>query len=403
MSATDAQMPTAATANLSAEARALLRELEGGVSAKPSDKNAAISEAFHARPGGDDMPVRLAEPVNDPKAAAFADLLDHLDDEAGAPHANEARAQKAAERFRAERARPTTALAENAADTHAAIDGLDMAAPDLKMDMGPNASGDDAVLLEEEEYGPADETDFEDGDFDFDIEEKPGGLRGFFARLAGGGGRAVKRLAGVKDASSAYNAQSGASLLPYTIIRAVVLILVAAVPPAVNLIIIQPQISDNNRKITETLSFEAKSKEDEKVADKLAKTISNVERRSKVLMNDLMAEEKLQPLVNSYVAALQRYGVDLNSYNVTSDATRKVIVGDMVQDTMMVEMDLVTRYDVYSEIRKVFVQQADKITVIDEKLAAQPGSVDLKVTSRVMIPVQRKYDEELDKPTADEK
>ena len=56
------------------------------------------------------------------------------------------------------------------------------------------------------------------------------------------------------------------------------------------------------------------------MADKLAKTISNVERRSKVLMNDLMAEEKLQPLVNSYVAALQRYGVDLNSYNVTSDA-----------------------------------------------------------------------------------
>ena len=114
-------------------------------------------------------------------------------------------------------------------------------------------------------------------------------------------------------------------------------------------------------------------------------------------------KEKLQPLVNSYVAALQRYGVDLNSYNVTSDATRKVIVGDMVQDTMVVEMNLVTRYDVYSEIRKVFVQQADKITVIDEKLAAQPGSVDLKVTSRVMIPVQRKYDEELDKPTADEK
>ena len=50
----------------------------------------------------DNMPVRLAEPVNDPKAAAFADLLDHLDDEAGAPHANEAGAQKAAERFRAE-------------------------------------------------------------------------------------------------------------------------------------------------------------------------------------------------------------------------------------------------------------------------------------------------------------
>lgn len=398
MSAADAHMPAAAKANLSAEARALLRELEGSRTAK----NAAIAQAFHAAPEGGDVPVRLAEPVNDPKAAAFADLLDHLDDEAGAPHANEADAQKAAERFRAERARLTTSLAESDDDIEAAGDGLDASVSDMHMDMGPDALGDDAVLLEEEEYGSADEADFEDGDFDIDIEEKPGGLKGFFARLAGGG-RAVKRLVGVKDASSAYNTQSGASLLPYTIIRAVVLVLVAAVPPAVNLIIIQPQISDNNRKITETLSFEAKSKEDENVADKLAKTISNVERRSKMLMNDLMTEDKLQPLVNNYVAALQRYGVDLNSYNVTSDAARKVIVGDMVQDTMVVEMDLVTRYDVYSEIRKVFVQQAGKITVIDEKLAAQPGSVDLKVTSRVMIPVQRKYDAELDKPTAGEK
>lgn len=403
MSAADTQMLAAAKENLSAEARALLQELEGGV----SGENAAIAKAFYAEPETTDVPVTLGEPVNDSKALAFADLLDHLDDEAGAPHANKAGAQKAAERFRAERVRPTVQLAAHEQDAEATVDtmadGLDMSALQAGADMDSGLHADEAVFLEEEEYGEADGDDFDDGDFDFDIDEKPSGLKGFFARLAGGGGRAVKRLVGVKDASSAYNAQSGATLLPYTIIRAVVLILVAAVPPAVNLIIIQPQISDNNRKITETLSFEAKSKEDEKIADKLAKTISNVERRSKVLMNDLMAEEKLQPLVNSYVAALQRYGVDLNSYNVTSDASRKVIVGDMVQDAMVVEMDLVTRYDVYSEIRKVFVQQANKITVIDEKLAAQPGSVDLKVTSRVMIPVQRKYDEELDKPAAGEK
>ena len=402
MSAAETQMPAAAKENLSAEARALLKELEGGV----SGENAAIAKAFYAEPETTDVPVALGGPVNDSKALAFADLLDHLDDEVGVPHANKAGAQKAAERFRAERVRPTVQSAAHEQDAEATVDtmadGLDMSALQAGADMDSGLHGDETIFLEEE-YGEADGDDFDDGDFDFDIDEKPGGLKGFFARLAGGGGRAVKRLVGVKDASSAYNAQSGATLLPYTIIRAVVLILVAAVPPAVNLFIIQPQISDNNRKITETLSFEAKSKEDEKIADKLAKTISNVERRSKVLMNDLMAEEKLQPLVNSYVAALQRYGVDLNSYNVASDASRKVIVGDMVQDAMVVEMDLVTRYDVYSEIRKVFVQQANKITVIDEVLAVQPGSVDLKVTSRVMIPVQRKFDEELDKPAAGEK
>ena len=177
-----------------------------------------------------------------------------------------------------------------------------------------------------------------------------------------------------------------------------ILILVAAVPPIVNLAIIQPQISDNNRKITETLSFEAKSKEDEKVADKLKASIDNVERRGQVLLKDLMPEAELQDLVGKYVAALQRYGIDLNSYNVSSDNARKVVINDMVQDAVIVELDLVSRYDIYAEIRNVFASEVDKISVIDEKFEAQPGSVDLKVKSRVMVPVRRAYDAELDKP-----
>lgn len=407
MSAAVSQIPSSASKNLSAEARALLRELEGGASVRA--KNAALAEAFHARPDASsdtgDVPVTLARPLKDTKAAAFAELLEHLDDEAGTPHGNVVNADKAAERFRAERARPTVPLADEEVTPEADIDGMsaaaDLSAGSIEDAMGDamsEAMGDDIVMLEEEEFGPADDED----DFDFDVDEKLAGLKGLFARIIGGG-KAVKRLVGVKDASSAYNAQSGASLLPYTIIRAVVLVLVAAVPPAVNLIIIQPQISDNNRKITETLSYEAKSKEDEKRADKLDKTIAKVERRSKAMLGESIPEENLQPLVNNYVAALQRYGVDLNSYNVVSEKSRKVIVGDQVQDTMVVELDLVSRYDVYTEIRKVFAEQAGKITVLDETLTTQPGSVDLKVLSRVMIPVQRDYDAELDEPTEDGK
>ena len=83
---------------------------------------------------------------------------------------------------------------------------------------------------------------------------------------AGAGG--VKRMIGVRNAAAAYNAQSGASLLPFTIIRAIVLVLVAAVPPAVNLAIIQPQISDNSRKLTQIRGFEAQMAENKKIADK---------------------------------------------------------------------------------------------------------------------------------------
>jgi hypothetical protein len=252
----------------------------------------------------------------------------------------------------------------------------------------------DGVVLSEEEFGDADD----ELDFDFEIEETAGGLKGFFKRLGGSGGRAVKKLVGVKDATSAYNAQSGATLLPFTIIRTVVLVLVAAVPPIVNLSVIQPQISDNNRKITETLTFEARAQEDQKVADKLGASVANVDRRAQALLKELMPEERIQPLVNNYVAALQRYGVELNSYNVGTDAERKIIIGDIVQDAVIVEMDMVSRYDVYSEIRKIFVEEANKITVISETAEPVPGSVDLKITSRFMVPVRRGFDAELDKP-----
>lgn len=382
---------------LSPEARALLAEIQGGAPASgKSGRNQALAAAFHNAPdsGPDsgsaigDVPVTLAPPHDDPKAAAFADMLAHLDDQVSATP----KAAAAAEKFSVERSR-------SAARMDAVLDEMPddkMAASDETDFEATAADGDMAAMIVEEEIGDYDPD--AEADFDFELDEKPAGLMGFFKRLGGKSGRAVKRLVGVKDASAAYNAQSGASLLPFTIIRVVVLILVAAVPPIVNLAIIQPQISDNNRKITETLSFEAKSKEDEKVADQLGTSIANVERRGQVLLKELMPEADLQELVGKYVAALQRYGIDLNSYNVSSDNARKVVINDMVQDAVIVELDLVSRYDVYAEIRNVFAAQVDKMSVIDEKFQAQPGSVDLKVKSRVMVPVRRAFDAELDKP-----
>lgn len=401
--------------HLSAEARALLAELQSPpLVPEPRQGDAAFIAAFHDDTSDDTIdespiPVLLTAAYDDPKAAAFADMLTHLDDESGTPAIDEAAALRAAEKYKAEREKTASLSAplmqsETDMATQAVFD-VPPALSEAASDMVP-ASGDGDAEVNEGltlDGGAAPDApealetlDALDDDLDFEIDETPGGLVGFFKRLSGGG-RAVKRLVGVKDAAAAYDTQSGATLLPYTILRAIVLILVAAVPPIVNLAVIQPQISDNNRKITETLTFEARAKEDEKIADKLAASIGNVDKRTQILMQGLMEEEKLQPLVNHYVAALQRYGVALDSYNVTPDATRKVIVGDMVQDAVMVEMDLVSRYDVYTEIRKIFASQANKVTVVDELFEAQPGSVDLKVVSRLMVPVKRSYDAEVDK------
>ena len=127
----------------------------------------------------------------------------------------------------------------------------------------------------------------------------------------------VKRMIGVRNAAAAYNAQSGVAL-PFTIIRAIVLVLVAAVPPAVNLAIIQPQISDNSRKLTQIRGFEAQMAENKKVADKLAKRLSALEQDAKRRIDKLMPNVELERLFNSYVAALQKYDIDLQGYNVSA-------------------------------------------------------------------------------------
>ena len=224
------------------------------------------------------------------------------------------------------------------------------------------------------------------------------GLISRFRASAGG----VKKLIGVRNASAAYDVQSGSSLLPFTIIRAVILVLVAAVPPAVNLAIIQPQISDNSRKLTQIRGFEAQMSENKKIADNLAIRLSALEQDAKGRIDRLMPNTELESLFNSYVAALQKYNIDLQGYNVSSISDRKVIVGNRVQEASLVELDLVGRYDIYVDIRKIFVDQLKIATVVKETMTPQDGSPELRIKATMMVPTRRDFDAELDDPSKKE-
>lgn len=416
------QEPPPSTASLSPEARALLAELN------MNPPQAVLPErdtpAASIRPGGEraiESGIVLA-PHQDAHATAFADLLDHIEDSDGAMHVDEKAALAAVARFEQQkqmRPQPSDMMTADRVSGMSDVgggpadaddgDGQNLSGVTLGSDfdasinadfasMGGDANDDNDEASSDRpidaDFGDDLQNDFEE-DFDFDLEdEKPSLL----ARLTGRGGGVVRRLVGFKDASSAYDAQSGASLLPFTIIRAVVLVLVAAVPPLINLIIIQPQISDNNRKLTQIRSFEAKSQEDKKVADDLAQKIARAQKASKRRIAGLMPESEAQELINRYLEALQQFEVDLLSYNVTSDLTRKVISGSEVQDATMVEMDLVSRYDIYTDIRKIFVAQANNIIIVDEAFEAQPDSLKLRVNAKFMLPTYRTYDSELDTP-----
>lgn len=221
-----------------------------------------------------------------------------------------------------------------------------------------------------------------------DDEEEPP-KRGLLARFRRGGGE-VGALVGVKDANSAYETQASGSRLPSTILRVLVLILVAAVPPFVNLVFIQPQISDNNRKLSEMQQFEAQSVEDKNAALDLDKKIVRAQKISARLANDLPPSEDFETLFASYIAALERYGVKINKYNVTADKERGAPIANSKMIANLVEIDLVGRYDVYAEIRRVFVEESRQVIVVEEIMSARPDSLELDISAKMIVPTKGK-------------
>ena len=391
-------MPQAAKP-LSADARKLLAQISGSIDDPIAASDGALDMASLAKQMEDDAPPPvLLTPHDDTKARAFADLLNHIEDSEGTLMVDEAAALEVAEKYRSEKNAANVVF-----DDADIIDAFAVNAPAASDDVseGQDAPIDAKISLTDEEIDaalgddPFGEDEFEDAQADDTPRRRFGGLLSRFRAGAGG----VTRLIGVRNAAAAYDAQSGVSLLPYTIIRAVILVLVAAVPPAVNLAIIQPQISDNGRKLTQIRGFEAQMAEDKKLADSMAVRLSALEQDAKRRIDKLMPNADLEILFDRYVAALQKYDIELQGYNLSSMNERKVIVGNRVQQTNLVELNLQGRYDVYVDIRKIFVDELKIASVLKETMEPQQGTPNLNIKASLMVPTKREYDTELDDPT----
>lgn len=386
-----------AAKTLSPQARKLLAHLSNSGAPLGSHIDAAFNPAMDApaadtpqTPNAAAAPVLLT-PHSDSKADAFADLLGHIDDGSDAIMVDEKAALAVAEKYRNEKQAANIAFDDDDLLDEFVAGGDDAPqAFDASVDeaLTPLTDAEIDAALGDDPFGEHEANEAETG-------SRLSGLMTRFRVGAGG----VKQLIGVRNASAAYDAQSGASLLPFTIIRAIILLLVAAVPPAVNLAIIQPQISDNSRKLTQIRSFEAQMAENKKIADKLATRLSALEQDAKRRIDKLMPNEELERLFNSYVAALQKYDIDLQGYNVSAMSDRKVIIGNRVQEASLVELDLAGRYDIYVDIRKIFVDQLKIATVVKETMMPQEGAPDLIIKASLMVPTKRAYDAELDDPS----
>ena len=191
----------------------------------------------------------------------------------------------------------------------------------------------------------------------------------------------VGKASGISDADAPgivrkiFEAETSSSPIPKTAILAFILLLVAALPPILNFTYIQPTISENNRKADEITIFEGQIAKNNKRSSDLLSQIKLLEKRSENIAGTLVDRERFDFLLQRFLAAFERFGVEIISITNDVDAENKFIVGNnlpVLVNTVTVELE--SRFEVYRSIREIFVKEVKSVAIIEENLTAKPGS-----------------------------
>lgn len=238
-----------------------------------------------------------------------------------------------------------------------------------------------------------DETDEDDSAEDGDKSVLVSRLEQVKSRFVAGlnkikGGKA----SGISDADAPgivrkiFEAETSSSPIPKTAILAFILLLVAALPPILNFTYIQPTISENNRKADEITIFEGQIAKNNKRSNDLLSQIKLLEKRSENIAGTLVDRERFDFLLQRFLAAFERFGVEIISITNDVDAENKFIVGNnlpVLVNTVTVELE--SRFEVYRSIREIFVKEVKSVAIIEENLTAKPGSNLLKVRLKMAV------------------
>lgn len=200
------------------------------------------------------------------------------------------------------------------------------------------------------------------------------------------------QASGVADADAPgvvkkiFEAETSSSPIPKTAVLAFVLLLVAALPPILNFTYIQPTISENNRKADEITIFQGQIAKNNKRSGDLLSQIKLLEKRSENIAGTLVDRERFDFLLQRFLAAFERFGVEIISISNDVDAESKFIVGNnlpVLVNTVTVELE--SRFEVYRSIREIFVKEVKSVAIIEENLTAKPGSNLLKVRLKMAV------------------
>ncbi|EJW21313.1 hypothetical protein IMCC14465_11090 [alpha proteobacterium IMCC14465] len=206
------------------------------------------------------------------------------------------------------------------------------------------------------------------------------------AKLRGGQAQDISDADAPIIVRKIFEAETSASPIPKTAILAFVLLLVAALPPILNFTYIQPTISENNRKADDITIFQGQILKNNKRSNDLLSQIKLLEKRSANIAGTLVDRERFDFLLQRFLAAFERFGVEIISITNDVDAESKFIVGNnlpVLVNTVTVELE--SRFEVYRSIREIFVKEVKSVAIIEENLTAKPGSNLLRVRLKMAV------------------
>jgi len=194
----------------------------------------------------------------------------------------------------------------------------------------------------------------------------------------------LKTITAVKHVRKTFEQQSSSSPLLKTMSLIFALLLVAALPPAVNLFYIQPVITDNNSKLSEISLFKSQTIKDTRQADKLLVQLKSTERNMRNLATKFSKQSEFESLYNNFLAALERYNVRIIKKNSTIDKVHGFTIGtDKKIEIKIIDLEVETRFDIYRTIREIFIKEARSVTILEERIIASPNNANLKINLKI--------------------
>ncbi|MGC6475403.1 MAG: hypothetical protein ACON41_02025 [Parvibaculales bacterium] len=196
----------------------------------------------------------------------------------------------------------------------------------------------------------------------------------------------LKTYIGLKNVRQAFERQTSKSPLGMTVLLVLCLMLVAAFPPIINLAYIQPNITKNNQKLSQIANFKAQVDAKKRDSAIQLNKIKKLEKNLGGYAVNVKGQAEFDLLSAAFLTALERYNVKILSNQTAIDETLTTKLADgKIIEGMVFDLGLQTRFDIYRNIRNIFMEQMGSVTVLEEKITAMPGSNELDIKLKMAV------------------